>query len=207
MLAREIRDFVLKKDKACGILQELRIGICFQPCLGDPGCSFLSLFGGDPGLQKQFAGALRLLSIEGLAPGEITCSAGGIRVPRNMPSFEMLAPSRKTKDFGGVWCEAQDPRLHPICVDEFSGLAVEALRIGGMSGVDDPPGSGIGVHLGSLRSAHRCRSGAGSVELKSMKSRQCLGPNKTSGPGMQLSARAVSGSALLEAGKEWRYRR
>ena len=105
-------------------------------------------------MEEQFASALRLSAIEALSPREVSGSVGRIRVARNTPALEMLASRRQAKQFRGAWRETNEPRLHFVGVDEFSGPPVEAFGIARMSGVDKLTRICIEIHPGILPLKH-----------------------------------------------------
>ena len=154
MLDSETRDLVLQKNEACGIFKQLSVGIYLQSGLGNPCSRIFGLSRLHTSLEEQFASALRLSAIEAFSPREISGSVRRIRIARNTPALEMLAPRRQAKQLRGAWRETNEPRLHSVGVDEFSGPSVEAFGIARMSGVDELTRTWIEIHLGILRLKH-----------------------------------------------------
>ena len=154
MLDSETRDLVLQKNEACGIFKQLSVGIYLQSGLGNPCSRIFGLSRLHTCLEEQFASALRLSAIEAFSPREISGSVRRIRIARNTPALEMLASRRQAKQLRGAWRETNEPRLHSVGVDEFSGPSVEAFGIARMSGVDELARICIEIHLGILRLKH-----------------------------------------------------
>ena len=154
MLDSETRDLILQKYEAGGIFKELSVGIDLQSRLGNPRRRVFSLSRLHTGLEEQFASALGLSTIEALSPREISGSVCRKRIARNPPALEVLASRRQAKQLRGAWRETNEPRLHPVGVDEFSRTSVEALGIARMSGINEPTRTDIEIHLGILRLKH-----------------------------------------------------
>ena len=146
MLDSEIRDLVLQKNEACGIFKQLSVGIYLQSGLGNPCSRIFGLSRLHTSLEEQFASALRLSAIEAFSPREISGSVRRIRIARNTPALEMLAPRRQAKQLRGAWRETNEPRFHSVGVDEFSGPSVAAFGIARMSGVDELTRTWIEIH-------------------------------------------------------------
>jgi len=168
MLSCETCDLVFEENEACGIFKHLCIWIDLEPGFGNPCSSILRLSRLHTGLEEQFASTLRLSAIEAFPPSEITSSVRRIRIARNAPALEMLAPCRQAKQLRRAWRKTNQPRLHPVSVDEFSGPPVQALGIARMSGVDELTRNCIGIHLGTLPLKHAADETAVDAERRAI---------------------------------------
>ena len=148
VLGGEGADFVFQEHEHGSIFEGLRAGIGFQAGFRNPGGDVVRFEGGDAGLEQEGASAGGLFHVKRAAPGEVADFALGKRGARGEPTFEMLAACGEKECGRRVGDQARDPDLDAFAVNELGGAAVGGTgRVGGVGGIDEFAGSGVGIHV------------------------------------------------------------
>jgi hypothetical protein len=146
VLGSEIRDLILEENKTGAIFQQLGVRIRLQSRFGNPNGRVLSLTRLDTSSQQQFASEFGLFAVKTFSPGEVPGSICRVRIPGNTPALDVLAPRRQAKQLVSARCEAKEPSLHPVGIDEFCRPPVHCLGVRRMSCIDELTRDAIGIH-------------------------------------------------------------
>ncbi len=136
MPGHEAGEIVLEEDEVGGVFQQLRVGVQLERLLADGRLDALGGLGVVAVFPQDAAGGLGVEPVEAAAPLQVALAVRGIARARRLPALEVLGARGEAHGLRGVGGEACQHGAHAPRVEQFLGLALVAVGIFGVGGVE-----------------------------------------------------------------------